>query len=134
MSEAFVARVEAADNHVALKVKDLDRSVAFYHGIMGLPITRKLGPLDNPRSIFVPGIQLTRQTEDPGPKPYGIFDHVGVAVENIEDVCARLDQAGYQAETPLNKRVFPELGNRELMMAFYRDPDGNRVELVHWLG
>src|SRR5712692_4818349 len=72
VSEAFVARVETGDNHVALKVKDLDQSVSFYNGIMGLPIIRKMGPVDNPRSIFVPGIQLTRQTEDPGPAPYGI--------------------------------------------------------------
>ena len=133
MSEEFVAQVNHADNHVALKVKDFDTSLRFYHTTMGLPIVRKMGPADNPRSIFVPGIQLTRQTEEPGPQPYGIFDHVGIAVDNIEDVCARLDRAGYQADTPLNKRVFPELGNRELLMAFYRDPDGNRVELVHWL-
>ncbi len=133
MADGFVARVDPSDNHVALKFKDLDTAVHFYHDVLGLPIIRTMGPADNPRAVFVPGVQLGRQTEDPGPNPYGVFDHVGIAVENIEEVCARLDAAGYRAEVPLNKRVFPELDNRELLMAFYRDPEGNRVELVHWL-
>jgi catechol 2,3-dioxygenase-like lactoylglutathione lyase family enzyme len=121
------------NNHVALKVKDLEASVRFYHEVMGLPILRTFGPVDTPRAVFVSGIQLVRGTTDPGPNPYGIFDHVGIAVANIADVCARLDAAGYKADTPLNKRVFAELNDRELLSAYYRDPDGNRVELVHWL-
>jgi catechol 2,3-dioxygenase-like lactoylglutathione lyase family enzyme len=133
MSDEFVADVEPLYNHVAIKVRDLDAAVAYYHGILGLPITRTLGPADNPRAIFVVGVQLVRQPADaPAPGP-GVFDHVGIAVKNIEEVCARLERAGYHPDTPLNKRVYPELGNREQLMAFYRDPDGNRVELVHWL-
>ena len=129
----FVARVEARDSHVALKVKDLEASVRFYHDVVGLPILRKFGSPENPRAVFVSGIQLVRGSAEPGPNPYGIFDHVGVAVENIVEACAHLDAAGFKADTPLNKRSFPELNDRELLSAYYRDPDGNRVELVHWL-
>jgi lactoylglutathione lyase len=129
----FVAQVVPENNHVALRVKDLEASVRFYHQVMGLPILRRFGPADNPRAVFVSGIQLVRQTQDPGPAPSGVFDHVGIAVANIAEVCARLDAAGYSADTPLNKRTFPELNDRELLSAYYRDPDGNRVELVHWL-
>jgi catechol 2,3-dioxygenase-like lactoylglutathione lyase family enzyme len=133
LDRSFVAEVVPANNHVALRVKDLEASVRFYHEVMGLPILRQFGPADSPRAVFISGIQLVRQTQDPGPNPYGIFDHVGIAVANIADVCARLDAAGYAADTPLNKRTFTELNNRELLSAYYRDPDGNRVELVHWL-
>src|SRR5262249_40985460 len=87
----YVAQVEPQDNHVALKVKALEASVRFYQDLMGLPILRTFGPTDNPRAVFVSGIQLVRQSGDPGPNPYGIFDHVGIAVANIAEVCARLD-------------------------------------------
>lgn len=131
MPEPFVAKVEVARNHVALKVKDLDESVHFYHDLVGLPITQKIGPEDNPISVFVPGIQLMRRTEDPGPKPYGIFDHVGIAVENIEDVCAHLDRAECKFRTPLERATLP--GGRGIVRAYYYDPDGNVLELFHLL-
>ena len=131
MSEPFVAQVEAARNHVAIKVKDLDAAVHFYHDLVGLPILMKIGSEDNPRSVFVSGIQLMRQTEDPGSSPYGVFDHIGIAVDNIEEVCAHLDAAGCKAETPLERRTLPGV-NRDILLAFYRDPDGNRLELFHF--
>ncbi len=133
MSNEFTARVEAEDCHVALRVADLDRAVAFYHGIIGLPILRSMGPADNPRAIFVTGIQLVRVTDGGSTETKGVFDHVGLAVANIEEICARLDRAGYVAERPLSRRPVPERGNREQLMAFYPDPEGNRVELVHWV-
>lgn len=131
MSEPFVAQVEVARNHTALKVKDLDAAVHFYHDLVGLPIIMKIGPADNPRSVFVSGIQLSRQTEDPGSNPYGIFDHVGIAVDNIEEVCAHLEAAGCRAETPLERRTLPGV-ERDILLAFYRDPDGNKLELFHF--
>lgn len=131
MSDAFVAHVTDEDNHVALKVKDLDASLRFYHDVMGLPILRTFGGPDNPR-VFVPGIQLILQNGESGPNPYGIFDHLGIGITNIKEVCARLDQAGYTCETPLQKRT-PPGSDQSLMLAFYLDPDGNRVELVHWI-
>ena len=133
MADDFVAECEPEYNHVALKVRDLDAAVQYYHGILGLPILRTMGPADHPRAVFVTGLQLVRQPADASPLEPGVFDHVGIALKNIEAVCARLEQAGYQPDTPLNKRVYSELGNREQLMAFYRDPDGNRVELVHWV-
>ncbi|MGH2459285.1 MAG: VOC family protein [Chloroflexota bacterium] len=129
MAEPFVAKVEVARNHVALKVKDLDAAVHFYHDLVGLPVTQKIGPEDNPSSIFVTGIQLMRRSEDPGPNPYGIFDHVGIAVENIDDVCAHLDQAGSRVRTPLEHAALP--GGRSIVRAYYYDPDGNVLELFH---
>lgn len=131
MSEPFVARVDSSRNHVAIKVKDLDAAVHFYHDLVGLPILMKIGPEDNPRSVFVSGIQLSRQTEDPGPNPHGVFDHIGIAVDNLEEVCAHLEAAGCHAEIPLERRTLPGI-NRDILLAFYRDPEGNRLELFRF--
>ncbi len=132
MAEEFVAQVEAENLHVCIKVKDFERALAFYHGVIGLPILRRMGTADDPTFYWLPGLQLAKRTEDPGATPYGIFDHIGLAVANIAAVCARLDAAGYVAETPLDTRSLPGI-DRQVMNAFYRDPDGNRVEFVHWV-
>ena len=133
MSTMFLAQVEPADCHAAIKLNDLEAAVQFYHGVLGLPILRTMGPADRPRAVFLAGIQLIRATDELDPRSNGVFDHVGLAVTNIEEICARLDAAGYVAERPLTRRPVPERDNREQMMAFYHDPEGNRVELVHWL-
>lgn len=132
MAEEFVARVEAENNHVCIKVKDFTAALRFYHELVGLPILRRMGSAEDPTFYWLPCLQLAKRTEDPGAHPYGIFDHIGIAVENIADVCARLDAAGYTAETPLGTRSLPGI-ERQVMNAFYRDPDGNRVEFVHWV-
>jgi|GEM_PF-3423538 len=131
MSEQFVARVNSPRLHTALKVKNLDDSVHFYHGIMGLPILMEVGQPGNPRTIFLPGIQLVRQG-DAEITPGGRFDHVGIPIDNLEEVCARLDAAGYQAEVPLERRVLEGV-NLPILLTFYRDPDGNRLELFRFL-
>jgi catechol 2,3-dioxygenase-like lactoylglutathione lyase family enzyme len=132
VSEGFTAQVDYPNCHVALKVRDFDAALRFYHAALGLPVLRRLGPADNPRSIFVGSIQLSRQTGEAGANPYGIFDHVGIAVKRIEDVCASLDRQGYTAETPLETRQIEGVGY-PLKVAFYRDPDGNRVEILEHL-
>jgi catechol 2,3-dioxygenase-like lactoylglutathione lyase family enzyme len=132
VAEEFVARVDAENLHVCIKVKDFDTALRYYHELIGLPILRRSGTENAPVFYWLPGIQLAKQTEDSGPHPYGVFDHIGLAVENIEEICARLDAAGYTAETPLGTRTIPGVA-RQVMNAFYRDPDGNRVEFVHWV-
>jgi catechol 2,3-dioxygenase-like lactoylglutathione lyase family enzyme len=132
VAEGFVAQVDAENLHVCIKVKDFDTALAFYHDLIGLPIVRRMGPAEDPTFYWLPGLQLAKQTEDPGANPYGVFDHIGLAIENIAEVCTRLDAAGYTAETPLDTRSLPGV-ERHVMNAFYRDPDGNRVEFVHWV-
>ncbi|HEY8292156.1 MAG TPA: VOC family protein, partial [Thermomicrobiales bacterium] len=100
--------------------------------LIGLPVLRRSGTDDAPVFYWLPGLQLAKQREDPGAHPYGVFDHIGLAVENIAEICARLDAAGYTAETPLDTRTIPGV-ERKVMNAFYRDPDGNKVEFVHWV-
>lgn len=128
---AVKARVSPANNHVALRVKDLERAADFYENVLGLERIRFMGDPARPRTIFFPGIQLVRaEVDDPTVK--GVFDHVGLSVDNIEEICANLAAQGVEFETPLTERHFEEIG-QGLQLAFLRDPEGNRIELVHWL-
>jgi catechol 2,3-dioxygenase-like lactoylglutathione lyase family enzyme len=128
----FVAKVEAENNHVCIRVRDFGTALAFYRDLIGLPVVRWMGTEAEPTSYWLPGIQLREQRDLTGDHSAGPLDHIGIAVENIEEVCARLDAAGYQAEQPLGVRDLPGI-SRQVMNAFYHDPFGNRVEFVHWV-
>ena len=132
MAEPFAARIEAENNHVCIKVTDFDTALHFYRDLVGLPIIRRMGTDEDVTFYWLPGIQLARREVGAAEASAGAFDHIGLSVENIAEVCARLDAAGYQAETPLGTRDLPGV-ERRVMNAFYRDPDGNRVEFVHWV-
>ena len=131
MAEDFVARAELRANHVALRVRDLAGALRFYHELIGLPIERTGGPPDDPNIYWLPGVQLMRAPGDRSAAE-GNLDHLAIGIENIEDVCARLDAAGFDAETSLRRRARADVG-RALMMAYYRDPEGNKVELLKYL-
>ena len=131
MAEEFTARVELRANHVALRVRDLAGALRFYHELIGLPVERTGGPAENPNIYWLTGVQLMR-AEGERSAVEGNLDHLALGVDNIEAICARLDAAGFAAETTLRRRSRAEIG-RELMMAYYRDPEGNKVELLKYL-
>ena len=128
MSEEFTPVIDYYRNHTALKVRNLQASLQFYHEVMGLPIILWVGPQDNPRTVFLAGIQLYPTPPAMEGNPVGSFDHFGLCVDNLEAACSRLDAAGFLAETPIEHRDLPGTG-RSVTLAMYRDPDGNRVEL-----
>jgi catechol 2,3-dioxygenase-like lactoylglutathione lyase family enzyme len=129
MSAEFTAEIDPVANHTALKVRDLKKALDYYSGIIGLPVLRHRGPADNPSAVWLPGLQLV--VDDSADDP-GTLDHIGIGVLNIEAACARLDAAGYEPETALVRRTTAEVG-REVMVAFYFDPEGNKVELLKYL-
>lgn len=131
-SDVFAARVDPTANHVAIRVRDLGKALRFYSELIGLPVQRTQGAASDPEVVWLPGLQLIRQSDAGDTGPAGGFDHLALGIENIEEACARLDAAGFTAETSLRRRSRDEVG-RELMMAFYRDPEGNKVELLKYL-
>jgi catechol 2,3-dioxygenase-like lactoylglutathione lyase family enzyme len=130
MSGSFSAEVQTAATHTAIRVRDLSKALEFYSDLIGLPVTRVRGPKDNPDSVWVPGLQIM---VDPDVKPGTNLDHAALGIVNIEEVCKRLDDAGYVAATPLTETQPDDQGARHLKMAFYHDPEGNKVELLVYL-
>ena len=125
------ATVNPVNNHVALRVKDLEAMAEFYEQAVGLQRVRFMGDPARPRTIFFTGLQLVRAEED-DTSVKGVLDHIGLAIDNIEEVVDNLNAHGVEFETPLTERYFEEVG-QGLQMCFFRDPEGNRIELVHWL-
>ena len=115
--------------HVHLKVADLDRSIAFYNGVLGFDIVQRIG---NQAAFLSAGgyhhhIGLntweSRGGTPPPPGHTGLF-HVAILYpdrSSLADALRRLVDAGIQVDGAADHGVSEAL--------YLRDPDGNGVEL-----
>ncbi len=130
----MTAKLKLATNHISLKVKDLQESFRFYHKILQLPIVRIVGPKDNPRVIWLQGIEISQirpGDERVSSSQTGFFGHIGFEVENIEAWIEKLEAEGVQFTRRFDDIKFEEekLG---LKLSFFPDPDDISCELVEW--
>src|SRR6516164_8507526 len=134
--------------HVALKVKDVDKSMAFYSGVLGFPEMLRLHHDDG--SLFLIYLRITdtqylelfpnaANDRAPGPDANGA-NHFCLTVERLEPVLDALIANGGtpyawtktgagMALQPVQKPVISNGldGNRQ---SWLEDPDGNRIELM----
>lgn len=117
--------------HVHLKVSDLDRSLAFYHELLGFSITQRYGS----QAVFVSAggyhhhIGLnTWHSKGAGPAPVnapGLF-HTAILYPTRKDLAVILKRL-LEAKYPLTGAS--DHGVSEAL--YLDDPDGNGVEL-YW--
>ncbi len=121
--------------HTMVRVTDLDASLAFYCGLLGLVEMRRIAnpigrftlvflaaPGDAPRAGIekAPLIELTHNWD---PEDYGSgrnFGHLAFEVDDIYAACTRLAEGGVIINRP----------PRDGRMAFIRSPDGISIELL----
>jgi lactoylglutathione lyase len=128
------AKLKLSTNHISLKVKNLQESFRFYHEILQRPIVRIVGPKDNPRIIWLQGIEITQIRPDDKrvlPSKTGFFGHIGFEAENIEVWIKRLEAEGVQFTRRFGDIKFEE-EKLCLKLSFFLDPDGISCELVEW--
>jgi catechol 2,3-dioxygenase len=117
--------------HVHLKVADLGRAIAFYHGILGFAITQRMG---NSAAFLSAGgyhhhIGLnTWESLGGSPPPPGSTGLYHVAIRypdrrTLGDALRRLEEASIPLEGAADHGVSEAL--------YLRDPDNNGVEL-YW--
>jgi catechol 2,3-dioxygenase-like lactoylglutathione lyase family enzyme len=130
-----VLRIQGLD-HFVLRVRDLDKSLAFYRDVLGLPIEF----LEEYRAGTRPfvsariGEQLVDLIPDPTYDPAvglntGGFLHfcVDVADCDFDRIIPALKQRGV---TVIEDQPMPRMGARGMGLALYiADPDGYIVEL-----
>ncbi len=117
--------------HVHLKVADLERAIAFYHGVLGFELTQRYGS----QAAFLSAggyhhhIGLnTWESLGGGPPPPGTTGlyHLAIVYPTraaLADALRRLLAAGYPLEGASDHGVSEAL--------YLRDPDGNGLEL-YW--
>ena len=126
---AKVAPAAGEHHHAAIRCRDMEGLMHFYGQVMGLPLRNSAGDPQRPDKVWYPGLQLVRTDDPPGPQ--GELDHIGISVNNIREICAHVEAAGYSLDTPPNSTDLPDQGKR-FSGAWLTDPEGHRVELVQW--
>ena len=117
--------------HTCYRITDPERSVAFYEAL-GFEKRRELPIRDEAVNIFfgIPGREQPELelTHNFGVDSYELgtgYGHVAVTVDDLEGTLARLAARGIEPEKPPYR--VREGGS---LLAFVRDPDGYRVELI----
>jgi lactoylglutathione lyase len=116
--------------HTCYRIGDIDRSVAFYEAL-GFEERRRMPIRDEAINVFMglPGdgdrLELTYNF---GVESYDVgtgYGHIAISVADMEETLARLAEQGIEPErAPYRVR---EGGS---LIAFVRDPDGYRIELI----
>ena len=115
--------------HVVIKVRNQERSEAFYHGVLGMPIATRME--DEQMTFFSLGdnhhdfaiAELGEGANEPPLHAPGL-DHVafkiGDTIDELREAKARLDAHGVNAFAV----------DHEITQSLYcYDPDGNLIEL-----
>lgn len=117
--------------HIHLKVANLDRAIAFYHGVLGLEVTQKFG--DSAAFLSAGGyhhhiglnVWESLDGQPPAPGTTGLY-HLALLYPTraeLGDALQRLLNAGIPLDGAADHGVSQAL--------YLRDPDGNGVEL-YW--
>ena len=121
--------------HTMLRVRDLDRSVAFYTGLLGMKeLRRNEVPAGRYTLAFVgygdesstSVLELTHNWDQAEPYEQGTaFGHLAVGLPDVYAACDALRAGGAK----ITREAGP-VKHGTTVIAFVEDPDGYKVELV----
>ena len=117
--------------HVAVRVKDIDRSLDFYVNKLGF---EEMFRLDKDGSLWIVYLRVTDDQyvelfpggegeRAPGTDAVG-YNHICFTVDDLDAVIARLAERGVPLSRPRKVAI-----DRNAQ-AWVEDPDGNRIELM----
>jgi len=112
---------------LTLHVKDMDKSLAFYHELLEMPIVRRQPPGPGKELVFLgqDGDVNLELIPAEGDTVFSGFS-AGFVVEDLAAVKERLAAHGY----PVKREFSP---NPSLILSFLDGPDGEEIELIKYL-
>lgn len=145
-------------NHVNIVVVDMERSLAFYVGLLGMRITFEVD-LEGEwietvaglsgvqaRCVFVQPdgggtrFELLKYLNPPGVSlpqnaiaNTGGLRHIALEVEEVDSLYARLKEAGVEAVSPPVTVPFAIVEGLRKRLCYLRDPDGVLVEIASYI-
>jgi catechol 2,3-dioxygenase-like lactoylglutathione lyase family enzyme len=114
-----------ATHHIAILTRNFAAMEKFYNATLGFPITKRW---DDASIIFLDIGSSTIELigKDRGPaagSPPGAFEHIALHVDDVDVAYAEL----VSKNIPIT--VEP-MNFKEIRICFFKDPDGNLLELV----
>ena len=121
--------------HAMIRVKDIENSMKFYTGLLGLHKTHEI-KLEDCLLHFLKDdsgdfeIELTENFETPenGYQNGNAFGHFAFETKNMDEFTKRMTELGY---TYLYEPWVMEEAQSKI--AFVKDPDGNEIEIIEKL-
>ncbi len=118
--------------HTCVRVKDLDKSIAFYTEVLGMKEVRRLDYPENKFTLVylaLPGddyeLELTYNYDQETPYDLGNgYGHFAIGVQDLEDTHEEYSQSGYDV-TDLKGLL-----DGAASFFFIKDPDGYKIEIV----
>ena len=120
--------------HTMLRVRDLDASLAFYTGPLGMRLLRKQDYPEGEFTLAFVGYgdeadtTVLELTHNWGKKDYVLgdaFGHLALAVEDAKSACEALRAKGVK----ITREPGP-MKHGKTVIAFVEDPDGYKIELI----
>jgi lactoylglutathione lyase len=120
--------------HTMIRVGDLERSLAFYTGVLGMAVLRRK---DYPEGRFTlafvgygpeteqAAIELTHNWDTPRYELGAGFGHVALEVPDAAAACAEVKRRG-----GVVTREAGPMKHGTTVIAFVQDPDGYKIELI----
>jgi lactoylglutathione lyase len=120
--------------HTMLRVSDLEQSLAFYTGVLGMKLLRKKDYESGRFTLAFVGygdeestavIELTHNWDTKNYVLGDAFGHVAIGTDDIYATCDRIRSAG--------GKIVREPGpmkHGNTVIAFVEDPNGYRIELI----
>jgi lactoylglutathione lyase len=120
--------------HTMLRVVDLEKSLAFYTGVLGMKLLHRNDYPDGKFTLAFVGytdedhgavIELTYNWGVEKYEPGNAFGHIAIAVEDAYAACENIKQRGGKVA-----REAGPMKHGSTMIAFVEDPDGYKIELI----
>lgn len=117
--------------HTCIRVRDIDRSLAFY-GLLGFEPRGRLN-FESAYNVYMglPGdgdvLELTVNVGRDQPYDLGDgYNHMALVIDDLDSLLSKLASEGLQPERP----PYAPGGREEYRICFVADPDGYRIELI----
>lgn len=129
------ALLDARLLHTMLRVTDLERSLAFYVGRLGMRLLRRKDFHEDRFTLAFIGygdeqdVAVLELTHNWDGREYSLgtaYGHIAIGVADVYHAARTLEQAGVQVIRPAG----PLKGDAGEHIAFVLDPDGYRVEII----
>lgn len=120
--------------HTMLRVGDLEKSIAFYTGVLGMRLLRRKDYPDGKFTLAFVGyddeskaavLELTHNWDTKAYELGNGFGHVAVEVDDAAAACARVTSLGGKVTRPAGP-----MKHGTTVIAFVEDPDGYKIEFI----
>ena len=120
--------------HTMLRVKNLEKSLAFYTDVLGMKLLRKKDYPEGKFTLAFVGfadeseqavLELTYNWDVHEYELGNAFGHIAIQVDDIYHACERIREKGGK----ITREAGPMKGGTTVI-AFVEDPDGYKIELL----